>query len=208
MGNCFRKPSYPKLNYSRKAKLNEILEELFTKVAIVYSNPEILHLKTAVRTMVERIVTRVNERGRFKIARIVPCGSMAEQTAVLKFDYENEMYTEFDFLADLDYSPNIICRDHGCGQCVKVSELPVLEGAMSKLQEYDDEFGRLETVSRSLGSDGAMSTLQEYGDKYGGTVLRSGHLFWREINTCLGSDCQCFSVQYDDNILYPSYSYK
>ena len=147
----------------------------------------------------------------FKISRIVPCGSMAEQTAVLKFDDETDMHTEFDFLANLDYSLNIICRDNRCGQCVKVSELPVPVGARIKLQEYDDKFGRLGTASRSLGSNGAMSTLQEYGYRYDrrGTASRyCDHLFWREINTCLGSDCHCFSVLYHDDSLFPSYSYK
>ena len=152
-------------------------------MAIDYSNPEILHIQTAVRTMVERVVTRVNERGRFKIPRIVPCGSMAEQTAVLKFNYEEGMYTEFDFLANLDYSPNIICRDHHCRQCVEVSEFPVSVGAMSELQEFD-KFSHL------------------------GTAPRCDHLFWREVNTCLGSDIHCFSVQYNDKPNFPSHSYK
>ena len=225
MGNCFRKPSNPKLNYSEQAKLNELLEEVntrasidhgyqeildintrlhypklddtrtnklnklldkvVTKASIDNSNQEILDIQTAVRTMLDKIVTRVNERGRFQISTFVPCGSMAEQTTVLKFDYKKEMYTEFDFLANLDYSPDIICRDHHCGQCVMVSELPVPVGAESKLQEYDDdEFDLI------------------------GTAARCDHLFRREINTCLGSDCHCFSVQYDDEPIFPSYSYK
>ena len=185
MGNSFRKPSDPKPNYSEQAKLNEfILEEVHTRASIDYGNQEIRDIQTALHKVLDRVVTRVNERGRFKISRIVPCGSMAEQTAVLKFDYKKEMYTEFDFLANLKYFPNIICRDHGCGQCVKVSKLPVRLGAMGKLQKYRDKFN------------------------CPGPASRSGHLFWREINTCLGSDCQCFSVQYDDNAFYPSYSYE
>ena len=64
--------------------------------------------------------------------------------------------------------------------------LPVRVGAMSKLQEYDDRFLR-----------------NHLGTGYG-----CDHLFWREVNTCLGSDCQCFSVQYDDEPNFPSYSYK
>ena len=55
-----------------------------------------------------------------------------------------------------------------------------------------------------------MSKLQEYRDKFGryGPAERCDHLFWREINTCLGSDCQCFSVEYDDDVYHRSYSYK
>ena len=163
--------------------LNEMLEQVNTRSSIDNCNEERKDIKTAVHTMLERIVTRVNERGMFKISRIVPCGSMVERTAVLKVNKYNEMYTEFDFLANLDYSPNIISRDHGCGQCVKVSELPVPVGAMSKLQEYDDKFWRAGT---------------RWCD----------HLFWREVNTCFGLDCQCFSVQYKDYANYPYYSYK
>ena len=151
---------YPKLDDTRTKKLNKLLDEVVTKVSIDYGNQEIRDIQTAVHTMLERVVTRVNERGMFKISRIVPCGSMVERTTVLKFDYEKEIYTEFDFLANLEYSPNIIFRDHGCGQCVKVSELPVPVEAMSKLQEYDHMFSRI------------------------GTVSRSDNLFWREINTC------------------------
>ena len=164
--------------------LNEMLEQVNTRSSIDYCNEEIKDIKTAVHTMLERIVTRVNERGMFKISRIVPCGSMVEQSAVLKFKYYNGMYTEFDFLANLDYSPNIICRDHHCGQCVNVSELPVQVGAMSKLQEYDDTFD------------------------YRGSAARCDHLFWREINTCLRCACQVISVDYRGNIFPPSNSYK
>ena len=228
MGNCFRKPSNPKPNYSEQAKLNEfileevhtrasidhgkqeildintrlhypklddtrtnklnkLLDEVVTKVSIDYGNQEIRDIQTAVHTMLERIVTRVNERGTFKISRIVPCGSMVEQTAVLKFDDENDLYTEFDFLANLDFSPDIICCDHGCGQCVEVSELPVPVGAVSKLQEYNDWCLR-------GGEEFSLGTASRCCD----------HLFWREINTCLGFDCHGFYVQYDD----PSNSYK
>ena len=164
--------------------LNEMLEQVNTRSSIDNCNEERKDIKTAVHTMLERIVTRVNERGMFKISRIVPCGSMVERTTVLKFKKYNEMYTEFDFLANLDYSPNIICCDHGCGQCVEVSELPVPVGARSKLQEYDDKCFSITLASRC------------------------DHLFWREVNTCLGSDCHCFSVQYDDNPIAPSYSYE
>ena len=172
--------------------LNEMLEQVNTRSSIDYCNDEIKDIKTAVHTMLERIVTRVNKRRWFKISRIVPCGSMVERTTVLKFVYGNEMYTEFDFLANLDYSPNIICCDHHCGQCVKVSKLPVPVRAESiKLQEYGDRFLR-------------------QCDKLGhlGTASRCDHLFWGEINTCLGSDCQCFSVQYRNEPILPSYSYK
>ena len=56
--------------------------------------------------MLERVVERVNERELFKFSRMEPCGGMAEQTAVWKYDNETkERYKEIDFLAVLDYSP-------------------------------------------------------------------------------------------------------
>ena len=175
---------YPKLYDTRTNKLNKLLDEVVTRASIGHGIQEIRDIQTAVHTVLEKVVTRVNKRGRFKISRIVPCGSMVERTTVLKFDYKIGMYTEFDFLANLDYSPNIICRDNDCGQCVKVGELPVSDEAMSKMQEYDDNL-----LSRGL-------------------TARCDHLFRREVNTRLGSDCQCFSVQYDDNPFALSYSYK
>ena len=174
---------YPKLDDTRTNKLNKLLDEVVTRASIDHGIQEIRDIQTAVHTVLERVVTRVNKRGMFKISRIVPCGSMVERTTVLKFENYSEMYTEFDFLANLEYSPNIICGDHHCGQCVKVSKLPVPVGAMSKLQEYRDKF-----------------------DLYR-LAARCDHLFWREINTCLGSACQCFSVQYDE-LSFSSYSYK
>ena len=175
---------YPKLDDTKTNKLNQLLDKVVTRASIDYGNQEIRDIQTAVHIMLDRVVTRVNERGMFKISRIEPCGSMRECTAGWKYyRITHKCYTEFDFLANLDYSPNILCLDHGCGQCVKVSELPVPVGAMSKLQEYHDKFWSI------------------------GTAARCDHLFWRETNTCLGSDCHCFSVQYDDNS-FPSYSYK
>ena len=103
-----------------------MLEDVISKVSIDYSNQEIQDIQTAVHTMLEKIVTRVNERGWFKISCIQPVGSMVEQTAVWKYGgWTRDRYTEFDFLAVLDNSPEIERRDHGCGQCVEVSEMPV-----------------------------------------------------------------------------------
>ena len=175
---------YPKLDDTRTNNLNKLLDKVVTKVSIDHGNQEIRDIRTAVHIMLDRVVTRVNERGMFKISRIEPCGSMRECTAVWKYHrFTHKCYTEFDFLANLEYSPNTVCRDHGCGQCVRVSELPVPVGAMSKLQKYDNEFWSTGT-------------------------RRCDNLFWREINTCLGSTCNCFSVHYNDDFLYPSYSYK
>ena len=91
--------NYSELVDSKRIKLNRIFEEVNNKASIDYSKQEILDIKTAVHTMVERMAARVNERGSFKISRIEPCGSMAEQTAVLKFSKRTrERYTGLIFL--------------------------------------------------------------------------------------------------------------
>ena len=86
---------YPELDEAKKSKLNGLFEEIVSKVSVDYSNHEIRDIKAAVHTMLDRVVTRVNERGLFNFSRIKPCGSMAEQTAVWKFDRRTgEIFTE------------------------------------------------------------------------------------------------------------------
>ena len=129
--NCKTKLDKTKIN-----KLNGLFEEVNTKMSNKdHNNPEILDIQTAVHTMLERIVTRVNQRGIFKITHMQPCGSMVEKTAVWKYSKRiGERYTEFDFLANLAYSVQIICRDQGCGLCVRVSKLPVNTESSDKYQ--------------------------------------------------------------------------
>ena len=187
---------YPKLDENTTNKLNEIFEEVHSKVSIDYSiNQEILDIKAAVRIMLERVVARVNGRGRFSISRIQPCGSMVEGMAVWKYDEgpRENRYTEADFLAILADSPVLTCRSGGgCQQCAGVSVLPV---NVNRLK--DSEITRL--------FDGDYPKKKEFD-----------RLFLSELNTCLGSACNCFSVLYKNKTirteertsLFPSYSYK
>ena len=178
------KLQYPELDEARKAKLNEILEEIHTKASIDYSLQEMKDIQTAVRTMLERVVERVNKRGLFKISRIVPVGSMVEKTAVWKYNYlSGEIHTEFDYLGVLDCPRDILHRDQKCGQCVRLGEMLVKR---NDLYEYEN-----------------------FPIRYNNDRKRSDHIFWREINTCLGSDCDCFSITLDENEeLYWSLTYK
>ena len=175
---------YPELVKTTKNKLNNLLEEVNTKVSIDYSNQEIRDVQAAVYIMLERVVERVNKRGMFKICRIEPCGSTVEQTSVWKYYRgRGERHTEFDFLAVLDCFPVIICRDNECRQCVGVSQLPVHKNRL-----YENGYSRLWT---------GLSDRVRY-DK----------IFRRELNTCLVSACDCFSLKIDDRCSTPSYSYK
>ena len=164
---------YPNLDETQKAKLNELLDEIHTETSIDNSIQEMQEIKTAVRTMIHRIVTRVNKRGYFKISRVELCGSMREETAVWKFSRPTgEIHTEFDFLGVLDCPSDIIDRIEECGQCVELKKQPVNTTVLLENLRFP----------RQCDSDRE----------------RCDNLFWREINTCLGSDCNCFSVTLDD----------
>ena len=178
--NYYTQLLYPNLDETKKTKVNELLEEVNAKVSIDYSKQEIRDIKTAVHMMLERLATKVNKRGMFKISRIEPCGSMAEQTAVWKFWWKTgDRYTEFDFLAVLAYSSEIIHRDHDCGQCIRV-------GVNAK-KLYDYSYGRFPGFSDKFHFD---------------------KLFKQDLNTCLGSACDCYSVLIDELTHYPNeYSY-
>ena len=134
--------------------------------------------------MLKRIKDRVNERGVFEISRIEPCGSMAEKTAAWKYSRQTgERHTEFDFLAVLAHSPDIVRRDHDCRQCVGVSELPLQKNTL-----YEKDYSGL---------------FKDDNDR-----RRCNNIFLRELNTCLDSACDCFSVLPADEADNHSYSYK
>ena len=125
MGSSFGKPPHPKLDKIKKSKgtdqssrqefdktvipnLNKLFEDVVTKVSIDNNNQEIQDIQSAVRIMLGRVVTRVNKRGRFQISRIQPCGSMAEQTAVWKYDrLTGAIYRKFPKYSD---TQNICCN--------------------------------------------------------------------------------------------------
>ena len=165
-------------------RLNELLEDVNTKASIDYNNPEIQDIKQAVCRMLKRIKDRVNERGVFEISRIEPCGSMAEKTAAWKYSRQTrERNTEFDFLAVLAHSPDIVRRNHGCTQCVRVTELPLQKNTL-----YDKKYSGLWIDDNDR--------------------RRCNKIFLRELNTCLGSACDCFSVLFDNRPKKHSYVYK
>ena len=173
MGICLRKSYYPQLTATQTKKLNELFEEVISNASVDYKNQEILDIKSAVREMLERVKDRINEREKFEISRIEPCGSMTEETAVWKYrEKTGEIYTEFDFLAVLDYSPEIIRRDQGCRQCVGVREQPV---PITMLHE-----------------DGVLRS-ERYANR--GQCDSS---FLNELNTCLGCDNNCYSVEHNE----------
>ena len=176
------KMDYPRLDETKKTELNDIFEEMHTKVSINYSQREVQEIQTAVQTMLDRVVARVNERGIFKISRIEPCGSMVEKTAVWKYrKTTRDRFTEFDYLGILDIPRDIVRRDEGCGQCVGLSILPMTTNGSNDRQNFS-----------------SVTLLPDRN--------RCDFMFWKEVNVCLGTSCDCFSVDVDDEI-YQSLTY-
>ena len=58
----------------KKTKLNVLFEEVLAKASIDYSNQEMQDIKTAVRTILQKVVARVNRRGIFNISQIQQYG--------------------------------------------------------------------------------------------------------------------------------------
>ena len=171
MGNRFEKTSNRRKDERKKAKLNDLFEEKVNKLSIDYSNQELQDIQTSVRTMLEKVVTRVNARGVFKISRIHPCGSMAEQTSTWKHHSWNaEVYTEFDFLAVLEDSRrtfDINLKLADCASCFGVTRDTPTEHQSKSREDF-----RME-IDRS---------------------------FWKEVNWCsVLSSCEGFSVNFDKN---------
>ena len=105
-------------------------EDIVNNISLDFNNKEIKDIVSAVRELVQRYVEHIDERGIFKITRILPCGSMEEKSSLWKAykpnliiynsekylepDKEREAaideipYIEFDFLAILQ--KNSICK--------------------------------------------------------------------------------------------------
>ena len=165
---------YPELDETKRTKLDTIFEEVLTKESIDYNDKEIRDIQSAVNTMLNRIVTRVNKRGLFKITRIQPCGSMAEQTSSWKYDKEtNARYTEFDFLAILEAEFEY---NSECEGCVEVK---------MQTERFEAEW------------DAAIRTEHMFLHERVLKREKINGLFFREINSCLVCSCHCFSMELD-----------
>ena len=116
-----------RLHMDVRSLLNNFFEEILKTSSVDYSCSEIEDVQTAVLEMLERIASKINERGLFKISRIEPCGSMAEKAALWKTNTEDneketisEKYLEFDFLAVLVKTDDIKMLMQDCKGCKKV----------------------------------------------------------------------------------------
>ena len=185
------------LKPGQKQKLGEMFQHIISKAPIDYSKKEIKDIQSAVDTMLERIMTRVNDRGIFNIGRILPSGSMTEKTSLWRCsDSSTEgglvHYLEFDNLAVLGNSMKQqnnsegqcgdILKDymhyatttnaqHNCPGCITIESLPVDLERLQHWYSKDDEF----------------NTEPVEGNR------KVNCLFLKEINSCL-TRCGCLSL--------------
>ena len=122
------------LNSKQKEKLGNLFQHIISNAQVDFSNREFKDIRKAVHTMLARIRDRVNMRGIFDIASVVPTGSTVEYTSLWKFG--PDPYLEFDFLAKLRNSIHVggypYTKDT-CQGCIDIETLPV---RLDSLRQY------------------------------------------------------------------------
>lgn len=162
-------------------RLNRIFDKIIANVSIDFTSQEIQDIQMAINIMLERIVAKVNDRGKFKIARIQPVGSMADKTSIWKFDKEREEhFLEFDNLAVLEnYVQYYSHMEEKCAGCIELTNAPV------KLKRLTQPY----------------FICNQYSSEY---ILETGlfnELFLNEINKCLSLLCDCLSITFHKRFL-------
>ena len=85
--------NYPSLRADQQEKLEEFYRYITANASVDFTQQEINDIQYATHTMLERLKSRVNERGIFTLSS----GSMNEKTSLWKY-YEADPYLEFDYL--------------------------------------------------------------------------------------------------------------
>ena len=196
-----QRPKYPSLTSEQREKLKQFFQHIIANASVDFTNPEIQDIKTAMDTMLERIKTRVNSRGIFKIARIVRSGSMREKTSLWKIK-DSHHHLEFDFLAALeDTVKRCIDQTANCRGCMKIVDTPVDKERLRQcygIGGYD--------IGYDIGGDILNAGLWE--SYHRGGIVNAGALesqdvinalFIKEINCCLTSSCDCLTFQCNED---------
>lgn len=108
-------------------------------VFIKYHQQETVDITTAVNILIRRLVTRYNIiNDRIFITKIIPGGSMVEQTRI----WENQEYpmVEFDFLVLLQYRYEAQHVAYGCPGHLKVLNFQTCKGLGGQYQMTEEEF--------------------------------------------------------------------
>ena len=172
------------LNEEQKKKLESFFQHIILNAPLDYTSQEIEDIQYAIHEMLERIMTRVNNRGVLNITRIVPTGSMSEKTATWKYDKdEKEPYLEFDNLAVLKASVRQY-EDYSaysrCPGCINISNPPV---ELTPLAQHELDLMR----KRWKNSKTDCINKDMIND-----------IFLYEINNCLTSSCDCLTVHTEE----------
>ena len=179
---------HERLSLHQKLKLNQFFDHIVYNIFIDFDKQEMKDIQSAVLTMLERIVERLNKRGVFNISSIYKCGSTAEKTSIWKFDDRDETpFIEFDFVATLrDFvedlnaaeEENVYNKRWDCPGCIGIFLPPV------EIKQLQQHYPRKDGVYNN-------DTLK---DKR--TIT---NLFLKEINWCLTSSCNCLSITFKQN---------
>ena len=178
-----------------KQELNDMYNKLLDDISIDFNNQEIIDIQTAVHRMVERVMARVNDRGIFNVGRIQPAGSMADKTALWKYDRATAEYSiEFDYLAVLKNTIEHYCQDE---------EPTVL---YSRVNEHSEFQAQHDCIGFKLvNASEELERVKKCYEHLKVIDLRFmfNERFLIEINRCLASSCDCLSVNFDP----PEYGY-
>ena len=164
---------YQPLESEQREKLEEFFQIIISNASVDFTNKEIQDIQNAVSIMLEKIRTRVNSRGIFKIDRIVPSGSMSEKSSLWKG--RRDHYLELDFLAVLINSIKECEMKRSvlsCEGCIAIDKPPVEYEILRQYYNID------EFTAESLKNRLVINIL-----------------FMNEINRCLTSSCDCLSLK-------------
>lgn len=108
--------------------LRAFFDDIVCGASVDQSCPELQDIKSALTELLHRYSADMSERTICRVSRLYPCGSMVEKTALWKTNAEiyhankcyrrkyAKTYIEFDILAVLDASQNIV-GVQGCPEC-------------------------------------------------------------------------------------------
>ena len=140
----------------RDKRRDAFYDNILKNAQINFDNKEIQDIQKGVRTYLERLTTRMNERHATKISYIQPCGSMEEKASILKFKMpykqpgtDDTKYIELDYLAILD-TPDDIRLDGSCPGC-RLPKKWRTENIFSSDYFNDERFDReLQSTAKGL----------------------------------------------------------
>ena len=196
-----RRLSYPTLEPEQRLKLEEHFQHIISNAAIDFTKIEMKDIQAAMKTMLERIRTRVNRRGIFNISGVMPAGSMREQTSLWKFHYTLEgAYIEFDFLPQLNNLTHQCTKQTAEIECTVLAQLNNLIHQCTKQTAKNECKGCIKIVKPPVNLERVRQCYSDREDEFNANSLEKrkviSDLFLNEINYCLTTACNCLTFQF------------